>query len=200
MIDTLIFDYGNTLVRFCEPELAATYTDSPEDAALLCEVFFSREYWQKLDEGKLTHEEWIASAKGRLPERLHPTLHEIAATWYYRLPAIDGMAELVKKLKARGVKLYLLSNISRAFAEHISEFPLLLLFDGLICSAVYEVAKPDPAIYRMLIDTYKLATNGCVFVDDRQENLDAAAKFGIHPYLFDGDAAKLSTYLDTVLA
>lgn len=199
MIDTLIFDYGNTLVRFSERELAATYTESAEDITLLTDIFFSREYWQRLDEGTLTHGEWITLAKKRLPEHLHPLLTEIADTWYYRLPEIKGMAELVKKLKSRGIKLYLLSNISNAFAAHIDDFPLLSLFDGIICSAVYQTAKPESKIYEILIDTYKLATSGCLFVDDREDNLDAAAKFGIHTYLFDGDADKLSQYLDTVL-
>ncbi len=199
MIDSVIFDYGNTLVRFSEEELAATYAENAGDATLLCNVFFSREYWQKLDEGALTHEEWINAAQKRLPERLHPTLQAIADTWYYRLPEIEGMTELVKTLKERGVKLYLLSNISNAFAEHISDFPLLSLFDGIICSAVYKAAKPDPRLYEILISRYKLATSSCVFIDDRKDNLDAAAQFGITPYLFDGDAEKLKNYLDSIL-
>lgn len=200
MIDTVIFDYGNTLVEFSEASLAASYAENAEDAALLTEVFFSRDYWQRLDEGTLTHADWIASAKKRLPEGLHPILERIADTWYYRLPPIEGMATLVRDLKARGVRLYLLSNISNAFAEHIGDFPLLSLFDGAICSAVYKVAKPDPAIYQILIDRYALATNGCVFVDDREDNLAAAAEFGITPYLFDGDVDKLRAYLESVLA
>ena len=200
MINTVIFDYGNTLVRFSKKELAESYTENDEDAALITDLFLSDEYWQKLDEGTLTHEAWIAAAQKRLPERLHPLLQTIADTWYYRLPEIEGMAELVKRLKARGIKLYLLSNISNAFAAHIADFPLLALFDGIVCSAVYQTVKPEPRLYEILIDTYRLATNSCIFIDDRQDNLDAAAKFGITPYLFEGDASKLSAYLDTVLA
>lgn len=199
MIHTVIFDYGNTLVRFKESELAESYTKDPADADLILSVFLAREYWQKLDEGTLTHEEWIDSAKKRLPEHLHDTLYEIANSWYYRLPEIEGMTALVHKLKAKGVKLYLLSNISKAFAAHIEEFPLLSLFDGIVCSGMEECAKPEEEIYKILIDRYHLATNGCIFIDDRQDNLDTAAKFGITPYLFDGNAQKLEAYLDTVI-
>ena len=199
MIDTVIFDYGNTLVTFKEDELVKTYTKNPDDAKILLNVFLAPEYWQKLDAGTLTHDEWLKAAKKRLPDHLYPIAVELSNTWYYRLPDIEGMAELVKSLKARGVKLYLLSNISKAFAEHISDFPLLSLFDGIVCSGVEQAAKPERKIYEILIERYHLATNSCVFIDDRQDNLDTAAEFGIRPYRFDGDAAKLSAYLNKIL-
>jgi len=77
MIRNVIFDYGNTLVRFHEGELAKSYTKNPEDATLIEEIFFSREYWSRLDEGTLTHEEWQSSGHstllfhGRHPSGLH---------------------------------------------------------------------------------------------------------------------------------
>ncbi|MBQ7364816.1 MAG: HAD family phosphatase [Clostridia bacterium] len=197
MITTVIFDYGNTLVRFCEKELAALYTDTPEDAQLIETVFFDRYYWSRLDEGTLSHKNWIADAAKRLPPHLHPTLQTIADTWYYRLPAIDGMEALVKKLHRRGTKLYLLSNISKAFSERIGEFPLFSLFDGIICSADYRVTKPDTRLYKILLDTYALTAEECLFIDDRADNIEAAERLGIHGYLFDGDAKTLAQYLDT---
>ena len=44
--------------------------------------------------------------------------------------------------------------------------------------------KPDPAIYRLLLDRYSLNPEECVFLDDIQKNLDAAKAFGIHTILF----------------
>lgn len=199
MIRNVIFDYGNTLVRFHEGELAKSYTKNPEDATLIEEIFFSREYWSRLDEGTLTHEEWLACGQERLPAHLHKLLPEIMSSWYYRLPGIEGMASLVHGLKERGVGLYLLSNISLAFAERIREFPILSLFDGIVCSAVYHVTKPDPRIYRILLDTYRLRAEECLFVDDRADNIEAARSLGITGYLFDGDSERLKTTLEDLL-
>ena len=39
-----------------------------------------------------------------------------------------------------------------------------------------------------------------VFVDDNRGNIDGANRFGIHGYLFDGDAQGLKDYLDSVLS
>lgn len=199
MINTVIFDYGNTLARYDQEELGRMYAANPEDASLLCEVAFSRYYWDRLDEGTLSNDEWIADAKKHLPPHLQALVPIIATTWHKRLPIIDGMQALVDSLRHRGVKLYLLSNISEFFYEHHHEIEILKDFDGILCSATVKAVKPNPEIYEILIDRYHLATNSCVFIDDRQDNLDAAAAFGIHTYLFDGDADRLSRYLDTVL-
>lgn len=199
MITTVIFDYGNTLARYDQNELARAYADTEEDATLLGDVVFSRYYWDRLDEGTLSDEEWIADSQRRLPARLHEKAALVAKTWHHALPIIDGMAEIVDFLHRRGIKLYLLSNISNSFDERKGEIDILKGFDGYLCSATVGVVKPDPRIYEILISRYDLATDSCLFIDDRQDNLDAAAAFGIHTYLFDGDATRLRAYLDTVL-
>ena len=199
MITTVIFDYGNTLAHYDQRELSLTYADNEEDAAILGDVLFSRYYWDRLDDGSLSDKDWIADAKHRLPPHLHKTAEEVAKTWHHALPIIDGMPDIVSDLHRRGIKLYLLSNISRSFDAHKGEIEILRDFDGYLCSATIGVVKPDPKIYETLIRRYHLATNSCLFVDDRQENLDAAAKFGIHTYLFDGDSQKFAAYLETVL-
>lgn len=199
MITTVIFDYGNTLARYDQRELSLTYAQNEEDARMLGDVLFSRYYWDRLDDGSLSDEDWIIDSKRRLPKHLHETAETVAKTWHRALPIIDGMPEIVESLKKRGIKLYLLSNISRSFDRRKGEIAILNGFDGYLCSATVGVVKPDPKIYEILIDRFDLATDSCLFVDDRQDNLDAAAKLGIHTYLFDGDAKRFQAYLDRVL-
>ena len=200
MITTVIFDYGNTLVRFREDELARSYTDSEEDAAKIEQIFFDRFYWSRLDEGTLTHEDWIEDAAKKLPEHLHALLPEIANSWYYRLPEIDGMHDLVVDLKNQyGVKLVLLSNIADYFADHISEFPILSHFDGYVLSGVCKRVKPRPEIFAYLCEQFDLVPSETVFVDDNPANIAGARDFGINAYLFDGDSARLRAYLDQVI-
>ena len=56
--------------------------------------------------------------------------------------------------------------------------------DGGILSYQDLVIKPEPEIYRLLIERYHLIPEECVFLDDLQANLDGAAAFGIHTILF----------------
>jgi HAD superfamily hydrolase (TIGR01509 family) len=70
-----------------------------------------------------------------------------------------------------------------------------LLFDGLVISGEVGMVKPNADIYRYLLDTYKLDPAECIFIDDRDDNIEAGEKLGIKGYLFDGSAEKLRSYL-----
>ena len=51
-------------------------------------------------------------------------------------------------------------------------------------SGVEGVAKPDPAIFRLLLDRYELCGATTVFVDDSPANVHAAADLGLTALLF----------------
>ena len=68
--------------------------------------------------------------------------------------------------------------------ENPDALEFLEYVDGGILSYRDGVIKPDPAIYRLLLDRYSLNPEECVFLDDIQKNLDAAKAFGIHTILF----------------
>ena len=61
--------------------------------------------------------------------------------------------------------------------------------DGGILSYQEKTVKPEPEIYQRLLERYGLVPEECVFLDDLEENLAAAAKFGIHTVLFTGKEA-----------
>lgn len=199
-IRNVIFDFGQVLCRYCPEEIAAHTLRDSADVALVVPVLFDRLYWDRLDAGTITDEEVIAASCARLPARLHGAVREIYENWYYRCPEIAGMRELVLHLKREyGVKIYVLSNISRTFAAHESEIPILALADGRVYSAVAGFTKPDVRIFGHLCAAYGLDPAECVFVDDSPKNVAGAEKAGICGLLFDGDAANLSAKLDILL-
>ena len=56
--------------------------------------------------------------------------------------------------------------------------------DGAVFSCDVKQIKPEPEIYRTLIERYHLEPEKSVFLDDRKENCEAAEKFGIHAIQF----------------
>jgi putative hydrolase of the HAD superfamily len=56
----------------------------------------------------------------------------------------------------------------------------LSYMDGGLLSCDYNVIKPDPAFYQILIDKYDLVPSECVFLDDLEANLAGARELGIH--------------------
>ncbi len=190
MYQNVIFDYGNTLAAYIERDIARRFVPDEADAALFGEVFFDR-----LDDGSITNEEWFAAAAKRLPERLHPVMKAAADGWYRTLPDIPGMGAVVARLRAAGRGLYLLSNISREFAANAHELPILQGFHGMVMSGPLGIVKPEREIYEHLLQKYNLDPATCVFVDDRAINIEGARAAGIAGYLFDGNASRLMDFL-----
>ena len=195
MYQNVIFDYGNTLAAYIERDIARRFVQNEADAALFGEVFFDRLYFDRLDDGTITNEEWFAAAAKRLPERLHPVMKAAADGWYRTLPDIPGMGAVVARLRAADRGLYLLSNISREFAANAHELPILQGFHGMVMSGPLGIVKPERGIYEHLLQAYHLDPATCVFVDDRAINIEGARAAGIAGYLFDGNASCLMDFL-----
>ena len=195
MYKNYIFDFGKVLVEF-EPEyMTKQYIENEDDVKIAQEVIFDRLYWDKLDAGTITDQEVIDGIKSRLPERLHKAAVDAYNHWYYHLPFVDGMCEVIEEIKTNGGKLFLLSNISLTFAKNWQNVDslnkLFSLFDGLVFSAEVDMMKPNKDIFEYLISKYNIKASETVFIDDSLKNIKGAEVVGIKGYLFDGDAEKL---------
>lgn len=79
----------------------------------------------------------------------------------------------------------LLSNAWTGTRKILDEYYNCLgLFHHVIISAEVKLAKPDPAIYRLMLDQLQVDPGESIFVDDLQENIDAAIRLGIHGIRF----------------
>lgn len=73
-----------------------------------------------------------------------------------------------------------INNESRELNLHrIETFGMHGIFTLFFSSCFVHMRKPDPAIYRLVLDVTQIPAAECVFVDDRPENLKAAAEVGI---------------------
>lgn len=89
----------------------------------------------------------------------------------------DTRAGIENLRQGRGV--YLLSNAMPSLKRVLRNAGLLELFDDALISTDVGAAKPDPAIYRALLDRNELNPVACCFVDDRIDNLEAARALGM---------------------
>lgn len=191
MIRNIIFDMGQVLKRY-DPDLCISpYVTDREDAALIRGVCFGSAEWVELDRGTMTYEEAIPRWKSRLPERLHGQVDEIIANWHTTMTDIPETNEIVRALWEKGYAIYLLSNVGVRFEEIRAFFPALAMMKGIVISSEEKLLKPDPRIYRILLDRCALTPDECVFIDDATANVAGAQAVGMHGIRFDGDADKL---------
>ncbi len=92
---------------------------------------------------------------------------------------------MLDALRARGVPVYAITNFSaEKFGLACAEFPFLGGFDGVIVSGDEKLVKPDPAIYRLLLERYRLSAADCLFIDDVAANVEAARGVGMYGHHF----------------
>ncbi len=85
----------------------------------------------------------------------------------------------------RNYKTGLLSNAwSDARQSLAAEIGDLSIFEFIVYSAEVGLMKPDPAIYRRILDMMQLPPEKAIFVDDTEQNIAAANELGIHGLLF----------------
>lgn len=199
-IKNVVFDFGQVLVYFQPSYMVGAYVSDEADKALIEEVVFDRLYWDRLDSGDISDEEVVSAIKTRLPERLWDVSEKIYYNWIYNIPEIEGMSELIDRIKNRyNVKVYLLSNISNYFASYSEEIPILKKLDGCVFSAPIGIVKPNREIFEHLCKAYKLSPEETLFIDDRADNIEGALRCGLKGYIFDGDVNRLRDYLDSIL-
>ena len=195
MLRNVVFDFGQVLVRFDPEIIAGPDFPDPADRELACRVLFDRAVWNRLDTGEIDEEDALAEMLPRLPERLREPGKAVMRQWADRLPPVSGMWELVRDLKSKGFRLFLLSNISRTFPDHLDRFPILSELEGCVFSGKIGLVKPAPEIFTYLLETYGLDPAETLFVDDQPRNIAGAEALGIRGFLFDGNVPALSDYL-----
>lgn len=195
MIKNIVFDMGNVLMRF-DQELFLRRLGVPDaDACLLAREVFRSLEWARLDRGSMVEAEAVESICRRLPERLHGAAHQLVTAWDDPIVPVAGMYALVEELKQAGYGIYLLSNASLRQREYWPRVPGNRFFDGTLISAEEKLVKPQPEIYRRLLERFGLTAEECFFIDDAPANIEGAFYCGIPGAVFHGDVQALRSAL-----
>jgi haloacid dehalogenase superfamily, subfamily IA, variant 3 with third motif having DD or ED len=186
MIRNIIFDLGNVLISF-RPEEYLIKNNYPEAKRKIIhsDIFGSNE-WLLLDNGDISTPEAIDSIAGKSSLRRQ----EIALIFNKRteiMSAVDNNTKLVPGLKKVGYRLYYLSNFpADIFDEVKRSYPFFKYFDGGIISAIVRYSKPNPEIFRLLLEKYGLNPSECFFIDDHEENILVAESIGMKGFCTSG--------------
>lgn len=202
MIKNIVFDMGKVLVDYVADASCRYFmTDEEEIKAVCTSVFISPE-WVLLDMGLIGEAEALERMQARLATD-HQKEMAALSFWHWHehnMWPMEGMGELVTKLKAMGLKLYLCSNASiRLLMCYEQVIPAIGQFDGVLFSAEVRCMKPQKEIYEQLFERFSLKPEECYFIDDQPLNIEGAARCGMDGYVYDGDREKLIGKLSQVL-
>lgn len=193
MIRNIVFDVGNVLMDFHPLPYVARLLGDEALAAQVVPLVFHSDEWLELDRGTITQ----AEAEGRITSR-NPALAEpirrVFDNWMPLMTPMEATVALLPRIRAAGYGLYYLSNFHELSWQWMwQQFPFFQAFHGGVVSYPLFVIKPEPGIYLELLRRYDLPAGECVFLDDREENVQAAEELGFHGlHVFPGaDVAQL---------
>lgn len=185
MIKAIIFDIGNVLAGF---DWRSFYEGQGYDAAMverLARATVKSDDWKEYDRGCLSDEAILDLFVENDPEieaEIRNSLadfHDLVTHYDYAIPWICG-------LKRKGYQVLVLSNFSlKALRECWHALDFLPYVDGGILSFQDKLVKPMPEIYHLILSRYHLRADECIFLDDTQENVDAARKIGMYSFRFE---------------
>lgn len=176
----IIFDIGMVLIDFHWKKTMKDLGIPDEAIEVLGRNMINHPLWNHLDLDDIPEENLIKEFK-----KISPQYSEYIDLFLNNMEGVvdmfPGTDTWLASLKEQGYHIYLLSNYPRKMFEmHTSRFYFLPYTDGRVVSYEYHVAKPNPEIYGILCRKYDLNPGESIFLDDRQANLDAAAKLGFH--------------------
>lgn len=190
MYKNIIFDLGGVVVDFNPREflLERFYNEDMENRVF--DLTFGSEEWLLLDAGKLTR----AEGNARMLEKAKEAgcvfeVQSVLDDWGRMLKTRRKTVEVIKRLKKMGFSIYYLSNIPQDIIDEIRQREFWPLFDGGIASCEVQLTKPDPAIYKLLLERYELIPAETIFVDDHKPNTTAAFDLGITGIHYKGSSS-----------
>ena len=183
MINTVVFDIGNVLAHFGWKEYLQSCGYEDEIFQRISKATVLNKLWFEWDRGLQEREKLIELCCQQDPG-VEIQIREFFGNIHKFIIEYDYSEDFVKQLKENGYKVYILSNYSKASYEHDSKsFKFIKHIDGAIISYRINHVKPEPEIYKALIDTYQINPEEAVFLDDLQPNLEGAKAFGFQTVL-----------------
>lgn len=184
MIKNIVFDLGRVLVEFDPEEYLRSLRFTEEKVQTLLSVVFGED-WFLFDRGDYKSSPDLSAALIKKYPAFEQDIRAVLTGDWVKMHRLKAdTAEYLFELKARGYKIYILSNLSAESYEFISKYPFFSLVDGGVFSYRENCCKPEAKIYKTLLERYSLNPEETVFIDDNKINIDAAREFGINSVLY----------------
>ena len=177
----IILDMGNVLLEWNKDKILQGVSDTKEEYLMLDKAIFQSGLWERLDLGTMTREELVLKVVSMIGRTYQKKVEEVIWNWPSYIDIYTEVFPVLSELKKKGHRIFVLSNTSKVFYDLLEEqlSPLKELLDGFVLSCDIKAIKPDLVMFKEIIDKYQLDPTNCVFLDDIEDNTNAAQKLGI---------------------
>jgi 2-haloacid dehalogenase len=175
---TIVFDFGGVLIDWNPRHLYEKMFHDKNEMEWFLENVCS-DKWNLMHDKGAKFSESIPVLQAQYPQ-----YNKEIESYYSRWPEmiggkIEGSIEILQELQAKGYAVYGLTNWARETFDIVyDEYEFFRKLDGIVVSADEKLLKPDPELFKVLINRYNLKPESCVFIDDNLHNYEAAKEMG----------------------
>jgi putative hydrolase of the HAD superfamily len=189
---TVIFDYGGVISlpqAAADLDVIARLAGVGRDSEPFWRAYYARR--ADLDQGSAGAVAYWRAIAGDIGASWDDArVHELWAADFRSWTSINpGTIEVLADLRAGRTALALLSNAAPDYGSYLRCGPLADFLAGCYVSGELGLLKPQPEIYRHVLDDLGIGAAEAVFIDDREANIRGAQALGITGHLFTGVTA-----------
>jgi len=178
MIKNIVFDIGNVLTFYTWQKHIDSFDFSEEVKSRVADATVKSEEWNEYDRGVLSDEE-VLNLLVKNDPGVEKEIREMLADMSGLVEKADYAIPWIRELKEKGYRVFFLSNFSyKALVDCSNALDFVPYTDGGVFSCEEKLIKPQPEIYRRLLEKYGLLAGECVFLDDLEVNVEAARAEG----------------------
>jgi putative hydrolase of the HAD superfamily len=176
MIHALVFDFDG-LILDTEMALIESYEEVHAHHGLA----FDREHvLRSVGHADYAFDPWGAFGAEADRAALDAHRRQLNIARNHRLDALPGVIELVAAAHAAGLRLGVASNSGHWHVDaHLARLGLLERFDFVACRDDVSAPKPEPEIYRLVLQKLGVAPAAAVAFEDSAIGLTAARRAGL---------------------
>ena len=187
-IKNIIFDLGGVIINLNPPAAILSFQELFKDTyAEMEKELHSRKILNKFETAEISTDEFISFFKSFKPNLSNI---EVIDAWNSMLLDIPReRLELIKKL-AKQYRVFLLSNTNEIHLKYIDEYVITefkmssisVPFEKAYYSHQMRLRKPNPEIFKAIIEDKNLFPNETLFIDDSEQHIIAAKKLNLETH------------------
>ena len=186
-LQAVVFDFGQVLTDHdVLRRMLAAYDHQLEwPEGTLHQRLYEGEWWEQVSRGDVSEQAYFEAVAGEAVPQLPTIFASFQAGCFAVEPLRPEVVRLTQRL-AQSYRLALLSNAQVSLRGQLERWPhVLTLFDEVVISAEVRMRKPDPRIYRLVIDRLGIEPGAALFIDDKPRNVMVARSEGLRAIVFE---------------
>lgn len=176
MIRALVFDFDGLIL-----DTETSLIDASELLHRRAGKPFSRQLaHEAVGRAELHYDPWAAFGPAADRPALEIELHRLNREMLQLKPILPGVQDYLLQARELGLRLGVASNSGHAHVEgHLIRLGLLASFDYIRCIEDVPAGKPEPHLYRAVLEKFGLTGPEAIALEDSEHGVHAAKRAGL---------------------